>query len=133
VIFQFYSDPMPDQRYYGQLKFPLNKKNFPPADDVMKTIAEVMTVDSSAAAAPTAAPAAAPATPPPAMAPIAPPPPPPDMAPAPPKTIALGQTKDQVVAMFGQPQKVVKLVDREIDYFPDMKVTFTGGRVTDIH
>ena len=64
--------------------------------------------------------------------PIQPPPPPLDTPPPPPKTIALGQTKDLVVATFGQPQKVVKLGTKDIYYYSDMKVTFVNGKVTDV-
>ena len=72
--------------------------------------------------------AAQPPPPEPAMAPIAPPPPPP----AAPKTIALGQTKDEVAAILGQPTKIANLGSKEIDYYSDMKVVFTNGKVTDI-
>lgn len=133
VIIKLYSDPYADVRYYGQLKFPFQKHFIPPADDVLKTIGEVLTVqpgDNSSSVA-------APQPPPPEPAPaapeaIAPPPPPPDAQQAPPKTLELGQTKDQVVANFGQPQKVVKLGAKEIYYYPDMKVTFVNGKVTDV-
>jgi hypothetical protein len=67
-----------------------------------------------------------------AFAPVAPPPPPADALPAAPKTVALGQTKDQVVAILGQPQKVASLGAKEIDYYSDMKVVFIKGKVTDI-
>ena len=66
------------------------------------------------------------------MAPIPPPPPPADAVPAPVKTIALDQTKDTVVATFGQPTRVVMLAGKEIDYYPDMKVTFVKNKVTDV-
>jgi outer membrane protein assembly factor BamE (lipoprotein component of BamABCDE complex) len=66
------------------------------------------------------------------MAPIPPPPPPPDAPPPQPKTIALGQTKAQVVAIFGQPQKVANLGTKEIYYYPDMKVVLVKGKVSDI-
>ena len=59
-----------------------------------------------------------------ALAPIAPPPPP--------KTISVGQTKDEVIAIFGQPQKVVKLPTKEMLYYPDMKVTLVEAKVTDV-
>ena len=137
VVFKFWSDPDNNGvRYYTQLNFPFQKKIIPPVDDVMKTIAEVFTVDAPPEAAPAAqsAPPPAPAAPEPppppepAMAPIAPPPPPP----AAPKTIALGQTKDEVAAILGQPDKVANLGTKEIDYYPDMKITFVKGKVTDI-
>ena len=129
VIFQFYSDPINDIRYYGKLKFPYPKHTMPPADEMMKTIAEAITVQPDENAAAQQAPA-----PPqqPTMKPIPPPPPPPDAPPAQPKTITLGMTKDQVVAIFGQPKSIANLGTKEIDNYPDMKVTFVKGKVTDV-
>jgi len=134
VVFQFYSDPYQDTRYYGQLKIPFPKHTEPPTDEVLKTISEVVTVqpdENAAASAPQQAP-----PPPPqqqqAIAPIPPPPPPADEPPPQPKTIAAGETKEQVVAILGQPQKVVSLGKKEIDYYPDMKVIFVQGKVTDV-
>ncbi len=130
VILMVYSDPYQDVRYFGQLKFPYNKKSIPSADDLLKTIAEVLTVEpaDNSAGGPAQPPPAASPTP----APIAPPPPPTDAPAAAPKTIALGQTKDQVVASFGQPQKIVNLGTKEIYSYSDMKVTFVDGKVTDV-
>ncbi len=71
-------------------------------------------------------------TPEPTLAPIVPPPPPTDVAPPPPKTISLGQTRDEVVAILGQPQKVVKLAAKEMLYYPDMKVILVNEKVTDV-
>lgn len=115
------SDPYNDVRYYGQLKFPFPKNGNPNADEVMKSIEEVVTVD-----APADQPAAdnsAPAQPPqqPATAPA-----------AAPQTIALGQTTDQVVAILGQPQKIVNLGAKQMYFYPDMKVIFTDGKVSDV-
>lgn len=125
VILLFYSDPFGDTRYYGKLKFPFQKGKFPAADDLMKTIAEVITVDAAqeAAAPDTAAPTGGtdPGTNSPENAPQ-----------AAPKTIALGQTKDEVVGMFGQPQKIANLGAKEIYYYPDMKVTFVNGKVSNV-
>ncbi|HTW80518.1 MAG TPA: hypothetical protein VME23_13315 [Terracidiphilus sp.] len=67
-----------------------------------------------------------------ALAPIAPPPPPPDQPPPPPKTISVGQSIDQVVAVWGKPSKDIKLGSKEIYVYPDMKVTFVGGKVSDV-
>ncbi|MGA3264052.1 MAG: hypothetical protein ABSC47_08405 [Terracidiphilus sp.] len=50
----------------------------------------------------------------------------------PPPTIAIGQTKDQVIAAFGQPIKIAKLGVKEIFYYKDMKVTFTNGKVSNV-
>jgi hypothetical protein len=139
VVFEFFSDPISDVRYYGLLRFPYSRGNAPSADQLMSTIGEVVKVqpadnsgDDSGQQA--AAPAAAPQQPAPqqAMAPIAAPPPPSDAPPPAPKTIALGQTKDQVVAIMGPPTKVVKLPTKEIDYYPDMKVIFVAGKVKDV-
>jgi hypothetical protein len=66
------------------------------------------------------------------LAPLTPPPPPVDAAPPSPKTIAVGNTKEQVAAILGPPQKVVQLKQKEIDYYPDMKVVFVAGKVSDV-
>lgn len=161
VVFRLYSDPFDGVRYFGELKFPFSKGRVPSADDMLGTIEEVLTVqpaeDSSPAEATaenapeTATAEVAPLSPPenafPAIAPppppgnafaeIAPPPPPADATP-PPKNIALGQTKDQVVARFGQPKKVTfekglnSLGAKDVYYYSDMKVTFVNGKVTDV-
>ena len=137
--FVLYTDPDANNvRYYGQLNIPI--ANGASADDAMKTVGEALTVqaDTSTAAAQPGAPApiAPPAAPAdasqPAMAPIAPPPPPTDAPAAAPKTISMGQTKDQVTAILGSPKKVVNLGAKEIDYYPDMKVVYTNGKVSDV-
>jgi hypothetical protein len=124
------TEPYDDGRYFAIIRIPLGKGQQPSADEMFKMIGEVVTVqpaDTSAQPAPAPAPA-----PLPAMAPIAPPPPPADTPPPAPKTISLGQTKDVVTANFGPPQKIVKLGAKEIDTYPDMKVTFVNGKVTDV-
>ena len=143
ILVSTLSDPFGDSRYYGELKFQFAKGSVPPVDDFVKTFAEVITVQpaddsggqgdqgsqgdqgnqAAAAPAPAPAPAAAP------MQDIAPPPPPAD---APPPTIALGQTKGQVTAAFGQPVRMAKLGVKEIYYYKDMKVTFTNGKVSNV-
>lgn len=156
IVFDLFSDPISDVRYYATLKFPFTKGAYPSPDDAAKTVGEVLQVqpaDNSAGSgdqgqqpaaaggapggAPGPAPAAAaaaqaPPTSPSTMAAIPPPPPPTDAPPPAPKTIALKQTKEQVVAIFGQPAKVVRLATKEIDYYPDMKVTFVNDKVTDV-
>ena len=59
-------------------------------------------------------------------------PPPPSPAPAP--TISMGQTKAQVTAAFGEPQRKAAAGPREIFFYTDlkMKVTFTNGKVSGI-
>ena len=61
---------------------------------------------------------------------VAPPPP----APAPSPTLSMGQTKNQVVAAFGEPQRKAAAGPREIFFYTDlkMKVTFTNGKVSGI-
>ena len=57
----------------------------------------------------------------------------PPAAPAgPPKEIALGQTFDQVTGILGQPKSIVDLGAKKIYVYPDMKITFNGGKVTDV-
>jgi hypothetical protein len=51
ILFELYSDPFSDVRYYGQLKLPFDKRSVPSPDDAMARIAEVLTIqppDSSA-------------------------------------------------------------------------------------
>jgi hypothetical protein len=133
VVLQVLSDTYADVRYYGQIEFPFDKKSALTDDGVLKAIMEVMTaepVDAGVEPQPPPVPEAA--TPVVPLPPIAPPPPPADLPPVSPKTIALGETKDQVVATLGQPQKVAMLGTKEIDYYPDMKVVLVNGKVTDI-
>ena len=149
IVFDLFSDPIQDVRYYATLKFPFEKGAYPSDDQALKSVSEVLDVapqdnggdqgqqtaaagQGGGSAAPPPAPAAPAEAPPAPMAPIAAPPPPADTPPPAPKTIALNQTKEQVVASFGQPTKVVKLGTKEIYYYPDMKVTFVNNKVTDV-
>jgi len=156
IIVSTFSDPYNNVRYYGEIKFPFaNRSSVPPVDDEVKTVEEVLTVapsddaggkgdnggsgagqgqgQSSGQSQGQSAPAsAAPVTPPAALAAIPPPPPPSDAPPPQPKTIEVGQTRDQVVAVLGQPSKDIKLGSKEIYVYPDMKVTFVGGKVSDV-
>jgi hypothetical protein len=141
ILVSIFSDPYNDQRYYGDIKFPFVKNSVPQVDDFVKTVGSVLTVapsddkdkgnSSDQAQSQTPAEAAAPAAPPAAaIAPIAPPPPPAD---TPPPSIAIGQTKDQVIAGFGQPVRTAKLAGtKEIYFYKDMKVTFSNGKVSNV-
>jgi hypothetical protein len=134
VLFQLYSDPYDDIRYYANLKIPFpGKKEVPSADAAMQMVSEVLTAASQdnqggqqAAQSPSGSVAV---SAPPSMAEIVPPPPPTD---APPPTIAMGQSKIQVTSAFGQPGRVAKLGAKEIYYYKDMKVTFTNGKVSNV-
>jgi hypothetical protein len=140
VVLQFLSDAIGDVRYTAFLKFPFPKGQPSAQDQVIGQISQVMDAQASDTGSQAAAPAPAAAPPPvgksaplPAPMPdIAPPPPPPDQAAVPPPTLEKGQTKDQVVAMFGQPTRVVKLGAKEIDYYKDMKITFTNNKVSNV-
>ncbi len=59
-------------------------------------------------------------------------PPAPGAAPAAPTELGLGQTVEQVTAAMGQPKQIVKLGAKQIYVYPDMKVTFVNGKVSDI-
>jgi hypothetical protein len=50
----------------------------------------------------------------------------------PPKTIALGQSIDDVTSSLGQPKSVVDLGAKKIYVYPDLKVTFNNGKVSDV-
>jgi hypothetical protein len=136
ILVSTFSDPYDDVRFYGEIKFSFPKGSVPTVDDFVKTVSEVITVqpaegqgdqgnqgDQGGQQAPAAS---ADQAPPPD---IAPPPPPAD---APPPTIALHQTKDEVIAIMGQPTRIAKLGVKEIFYYKDMKVTFTNGKVSNI-
>jgi hypothetical protein len=119
VVFLLLSDPIKDQRYHATLTIPFARGSTPSPDDVASLASEVMKIDSSNSQDDSAsqggqqqAAAAAPA--------------------AAPKTIAIGQTRDQVIATFGIPSKIVQLGAKEIDFFPDMKVTFVQNKVVDV-
>jgi hypothetical protein len=49
-----------------------------------------------------------------------------------PKTISLGQTTEEVVAILGQPQQIVDLGSKKIYVYKDLKITFIDGKVTDV-
>jgi len=150
IIVSTFSDPYNNVRYYGEIKFPFpNKASVPPVDQEVKTVEEVFTVTPSddaakgqssgssetaqAAPAPSAAPAPAPAVAAsPALPPIAPPPAPSDPVPQQTKSIAVGQTRDEVLATWGLPAKDIKLSSKEVFVYSDMKVTFIGGKVSDV-
>jgi hypothetical protein len=53
-------------------------------------------------------------------------------APATAPTIALGQTIDQVTANMGTPQQIIDLGAKKIYKYPDMKVIFMNGQVSDV-
>jgi hypothetical protein len=150
VIFDLFTDAVADVRYKAALKFAFPKGIALTTDQVEKLVAEVFTVqpaeDTTAKAQPQPEqPAPGPRQPPPAPVqsappppaevappPILPPPPPVDEPQAPPKTVSLGDTKDKVVADLGEPRKIAKVGPREIYFYQDLKVTFVGGKVTDV-
>jgi len=148
VVFDLFTDAVSDVRYKAALKFAFPKGITLTTDQIDKMVAEVFKVQppdnaqqqqqAPAGGQPAAAQAAPPVAPPPPPADnaplpeIAPPPPPADAPAAPPQTISLGQTIDQVVAILGQPQKIVKLATKQTYYYKDLKVVFTGGKVTDV-
>jgi len=53
-------------------------------------------------------------------------------APASAPTIALGQTIDQVTGIMGAPKQIVDLGSKKIYRYPDMKVVFVNGQVSDV-
>jgi hypothetical protein len=135
AVLEFLSDEIQGIRYRAYVKYPFAKGEIPAPDHVIEQINESIKAEPINTAGDQSAQqmvAAPPAAPPAAMAAIPPPPAPTDMPPATPKTISLGQTKDEVAANFGVPTKIVTLATKEIDYYPDMKVTFVKGKVADV-
>src|SRR5215469_11180772 len=139
VTFSLISDAYNNVRYKGTLSFDFDKKTVNGGDvaAMQKTIGEVFTIDTSqnqnadAGSQQGGSAPAAPAAPEPPAAPAAPAEP--VLAPAaPPPSIELGQTKDMVTAILGQPQKIAKVAGKEIYFYKDLKVTFKDGKVSDV-
>jgi hypothetical protein len=129
VYLSFVSDLFQDVRYQGEIWFPFERKQPTPAPaQFMKLMDDVISVEpppAEEAAAPAPAPAAPAAPAPAAIAPVPPPA-------APPKVVALGQTRAEVEAILGSPTKEAKVGQKDIYYYPDMKVIFVAGKVSDI-
>jgi hypothetical protein len=49
-----------------------------------------------------------------------------------PATVEIGQTVDQVTAVLGKPEKIVKAGSKQIYLYKDLKITFVDGKVTDV-
>jgi len=137
IVFDLFTDAYSDVRYKTSLTFPFPKGRVLSADEAEKLVGEVLKVqpaeeaktDAQQPAPGVGQQAATSQQPTEAVpAPIPPPPPPP----ADPKTIALGQTPDQVTAALGQPEKIVKLGTKQTYYYKDMKVIFVNGKVSDV-
>lgn len=142
VVFTLFTDAVQDIRYYCTLKFVYPHGATPSTDQVLSTVGEVLKVqedepakgDQQQASAGGAqdqgqqqggqdngqAQAQQPAAEQPAPAPA-----------APPATVEIGQSPDQVVAILGQPEKIINLGPKQIYVYKDLKVTFVKGKVTD--
>jgi hypothetical protein len=142
IVFDLISDAYGDAgRFKGTLRFDIPKaalasEDLAQVDPIIAQVFQIAPADQSAAAAPAApaAPAPAPAVqaaPEPVLAPIPPPPPPPPDPVVETKSIEVGQTKDQVVAIMGKPDKIIKAGTKEIYQYKDIKVTFVNGKMTD--
>jgi hypothetical protein len=44
----------------------------------------------------------------------------------------MGQTIDEVTGILGQPRSIVNLGNKKIYVYPDLKVTFNAGKVSDV-
>ena len=47
-----------------------------------------------------------------------------------PKNVGMGQTTDEVTALLGQPSDIVDMGAKKIYVYKDLKITFTGGKVS---
>ena len=115
----------PPTYYKSEVDFQFAKGYLETADvsKVEDTIGEVFAIDTSNSGSEAQQPAAQPEQP--AQAQPAP-------AQAPPASIQLGQTIDEVVAVLGQPEKMVNLGSKQIYVYKDLKVTFVKGKVSDV-
>jgi hypothetical protein len=132
ILVQVVTDPYEDGRYFGTLKFLIPKGSVPAPEDAVRAISEVLEVQQAAAPPETASAAATEVLPPPPRQyqEIAPPPPPPVPAP----TVSLGEPKSKVATDLGEPQRKAVVGAKEIFFYsdPKMKITFSGGRVTNV-
>ncbi len=113
VVFTLQSDPIEDVSYHGTLRIPYGEGATPGPEQALEQVARVLhtdTPDGGVAAAPPA----------------------PDAAGQAPVTIRLGQTVEEVVGSLGPPTRIVDLGERQFYFYPDMKVTFVGHRVSDV-
>jgi hypothetical protein len=143
ITFSLFSNPVKEVRYVAQLRFEFAKGSLATADlaqiqPVLDQAIGIAPPDKDAGAAAPDAPSApepapAPAPAPAAEAPLAPiaPPPPPPAATTSTSSIENGMTKDQVIAILGQPKSVVKSGAKEILTYADLKVIFVNGKMTD--
>jgi hypothetical protein len=107
--------------FRASLTFQFAKGYLETADfkDVQQTIGQVFGVDNSVAAQSTQQPKE------PEQVPAAP------SEQVEPTTITVGQTKEQVVTVLGQPQRIAKAGNKEIYFYKDLKVTFVDDKVSD--
>jgi hypothetical protein len=158
ITFYFLSDPYEGIMYSGPLKFVFEKGPIPSPDQATAMVAEVLTPrapEAEAAPQPTlqvqrtllpvqpnvssgqpSQGSQGSATAPqsqqnPSISDIPAPPSPTDTNHEPP-TISLGETKDQVIAAFGQPDRIANLGVNQILFYQTMKVTLTNGKVTNV-
>jgi hypothetical protein len=57
----------------------------------------------------------------------------PEDAPAKAPEVTKGMTMDQVTAILGQPSKIADLHSKMIYFYPDLRVFFVGGKVSEVH
>jgi hypothetical protein len=115
-------------RYKASVQFQFPKGYLASADvgKIRQTIGELFTIEAGGDAGD-----AQPQQKETKLAPIAAPPPPPEQQQQP-QSIELGQTPEQVVAILGPPEKVVKLPNKEIYVYKNLKVTFRDRKVSDV-
>lgn len=126
LYFFLMSDPIDNQRYHARLKFMYPKGSTPTPEAIVSLVSEVLKVDDSGNTSQESVAAEQSLQDGSAVRQSG-------TTPAESKIIAIGQSRDQVIAAFGVPQKIVQLGAKEIDYFADMKVTFVKSKVTDVN
>jgi hypothetical protein len=134
VIFTLFTDAINDVRYYSTLKFVYPHGKTLTTDQVLALVGEVLKVqpDDSAKSddqgnqqQQQGAAAGGDANQQQQAAPAE------QAAPAPPATVEMGQSPDEVIAILGQPEKIINLGPKQIYVYKDLKVTFVKGKVTD--
>ena len=119
ITFSLTSDAIDNVTYKAEIRF--KTQDLAQADSMVAEVFSVTRPDSQPGGQPVAAPTVAPPPPP--------PPPPPDTTP---QTVSLGMSIDQAVAILGQPGSIGDFGSKKMYIYPQMKLTFVDGKLTDV-
>jgi hypothetical protein len=118
VTFSLISDAIDNVTYKAEIRF--KTQDLAQADSLVAEVFSVTRPDNQQSGQ---------QADPPIVAPPPPPPPPPDTTP---QTVSTGMSIDQAVAILGQPGSIGDFGSKKIYVYPQMKLTFVDGKLTDV-